>query len=215
MAEQAAHNVVNGTQSTGLPEPVDAPDNTPKLNFVGGGKESNEAAEPATSRNGLSAGNNDHSSDDLASQTSMPKDFPVEMLDVRWSLSHVATTAYINQATSSPLQVNGITTDETTQSAAQTEDVDSNRIATVEDPSAQDVAVVDGSYTDTDWRRRDSSDPARPSLMRERSNSIRKPTSFKAVSVTKNFLAKTGTGTTAPPKSGGERGQHGLKKVSW
>ena len=39
-----------------------------------------------------------------------------------------------------------------------------------------------------------------------RSNSIKKPTSFKAVSVTKNFLAKAGTASTPNVKVNGDKG---------
>ena len=39
-----------------------------------------------------------------------------------------------------------------------------------------------------------------------RSNSVKKPASFKAVSVTKNFLAKAANGTPQPSKLGGEKG---------
>ena len=37
-----------------------------------------------------------------------------------------------------------------------------------------------------------------------RSNSVKKPTTFKAVSVTKNFLAKAGTPSAAAAKTNGE-----------
>jgi len=39
-----------------------------------------------------------------------------------------------------------------------------------------------------------------------RSNSVKKPTSFKAVSVTKNFLAKAGTAVTPNTKVNGDKG---------
>lgn len=41
-----------------------------------------------------------------------------------------------------------------------------------------------------------------------RSNSVKKPTTFKAVSVTKNFLAKAGAPPTPSPKVNGEPGEH-------
>ena len=40
-----------------------------------------------------------------------------------------------------------------------------------------------------------------------RSNSVKKPTSFKAVSVTKNFLAKAGTPATPNAKINGDTGK--------
>ena len=38
MADTAAHNVVNGTQSVGDSTPTDAPQNTPTTNRAGGGE---------------------------------------------------------------------------------------------------------------------------------------------------------------------------------
>lgn len=40
-----------------------------------------------------------------------------------------------------------------------------------------------------------------------RSNSVKKPTTFKAVSVTKNFLAKAGTPSAPTAKANGETGK--------
>lgn len=40
-----------------------------------------------------------------------------------------------------------------------------------------------------------------------RSNSVKKPTAFKAVSVTKNFLAKAGTTSTPNAKVNGDKGK--------
>ena len=40
-----------------------------------------------------------------------------------------------------------------------------------------------------------------------RSNSVKKPTSFKPLSVTKNFLAKAGTPTAAAAKTNGDSGK--------
>lgn len=42
-----------------------------------------------------------------------------------------------------------------------------------------------------------------------RSNSVKKPTSFKAVSVTKNFLAKAGTTATPNAKVNGDKSAYG------
>ena len=41
-----------------------------------------------------------------------------------------------------------------------------------------------------------------------RSNSVKKPAAFKAVSVTKNFLAKAGTPPAASTKPNGENSRH-------
>lgn len=65
-----------------------------------------------------------------------------------------------------------------------------------------------GSDTDTggpvksDQASKDGSDAPHHA----RSNSIKKPTTFKAVSVTKNFLAKAGTPTAPAAKTNGDNG---------
>jgi hypothetical protein len=61
------------------------------------------------------------------------------------------------------------------------------------------VADASGG-SDTDSSR---VDPAKGHL---RSNSVKKPASFKAVSVTRNFLAKAAAGSIPSSKLGGEKG---------
>ncbi len=66
-----------------------------------------------------------------------------------------------------------------------------------------------GSDTDTggplkaDAASKDESDTPHHA----RSNSVKKPTTFKAVSVTKNFLAKAGTPTAPAAKTNGDNGE--------
>lgn len=67
-------------------------------------------------------------------------------------------------------------------------------------------ALADGSgSSDTDTSRVDHSENHRNGVVQHsRSASIKKPVSFKSVSVTKNFLAKTAT--AAPTLRGGDKG---------
>jgi len=70
--------------------------------------------------------------------------------------------------------------------------------------------VVDGSIEeDTESTKpfdpEDAGKDASETPHHARSNSVKKPTSFKAVSVTKNFLAKAGT-TTPNAKVNGDKG---------
>jgi len=60
-----------------------------------------------------------------------------------------------------------------------------------------------GGHLRSDSVTKDGSD----SQHHARSNSVKKPTTFKAVSVTKNFLAKAGTPTTPAAKVNGENGE--------
>lgn len=67
-------------------------------------------------------------------------------------------------------------------------------------------AFVDGSgSSDTDTSRGDNLETHRNGIVQHsRSASIKKPFSFKSVSVTKNFLAKTAT--AAPTLRGSDKG---------
>ncbi|KAL8944331.1 MAG: hypothetical protein Q9216_000516 [Gyalolechia sp. 2 TL-2023] len=71
--------------------------------------------------------------------------------------------------------------------------------------SAEQTAIDGSVGSDTDTSRPLTSDPASKYLPEgphhARSNSVKKPATFKAVSVTKNFLAKAGT-TAAPAVKG-------------
>ena len=78
------------------------------------------------------------------------------------------------------------------------------------DASAEQIAVDGSIGSDTDTggptqsevTRKDESDTKHHA----RSNSVKKPAIFKAVSVTKNFLAKAGTPTTSATKTNGDNG---------
>lgn len=82
------------------------------------------------------------------------------------------------------------------------------------DASADQIAVDSsvGSNTDTEGPSKSEVTPkdGQDQLTNKhhvRSDSIKKPTTFKAVSVTKNFLAKAGTPTAAAPKTNGDNGR--------
>ena len=83
--------------------------------------------------------------------------------------------------------------------------------------------VVDGSIgSDTETTKvLNPEDPGKDALEgphHARSNSVKKPTTFKAVSVTKNFLAKAGTAPTPNAKVNGDKGsrvQSVDTKICW
>lgn len=86
---------------------------------------------------------------------------------------------------------------------------DGHERETAEVPAEQ--AGVDGSAgSDTETTRTlvsDTPDKDAPDDKHHaRSNSVKKPTTFKAVSVTKNFLAKAGTTSTPAAKVNGDKG---------
>lgn len=81
---------------------------------------------------------------------------------------------------------------------------------TTEEGTSQN-AGLDGSVgSDTDTSKAEPADPTgkinADGKHHARSGSVKKPTTFKAVSVTKNFLAKAGTGSTSASKAGGDKG---------
>ena len=81
---------------------------------------------------------------------------------------------------------------------------------TTEEGTAQN-AGLDGSVgSDTDTSKAEPADLTgkynTDGKHHARSGSVKKPTTFKAVSVTKNFLAKAGTGSASASKTGGDKG---------
>ncbi len=78
------------------------------------------------------------------------------------------------------------------------------------DAPAEQIAVDGSVGSDTDTgglppseaTSKDDSDTKH----HPRSNSVKKPATFKAVSVTKNFLAKAGTPTASAAKTNGDNG---------
>ena len=77
------------------------------------------------------------------------------------------------------------------------------------DAPAEQVAIDGSVGSDTDTGgplRSEAFKDESDSKHHVRSNSVKKPISFKAVSVTKNFLAKAGTPTATTPKTNGDNG---------
>ena len=88
---------------------------------------------------------------------------------------------------------------------------------TAETPAEQ-IAIDGSAGSDTDTGGPLKQDPISKDESdvphHARSNSVKKPTTFKAVSVTKNFLAKAGT-PTAPAKTNGDNGNKRRIDVRW
>ena len=80
-----------------------------------------------------------------------------------------------------------------------------------EELSAKEAAIVDGSVgSDTDTSKLDTLEVSTKGLgdgqEQIRPYAVKKSTTFKPVSITKNFLAKAGTASTPPSQSGSEKG---------
>lgn len=82
---------------------------------------------------------------------------------------------------------------------------------TTEEGTAQSAGLEGSVGSDTDTSKAEPADPNGKDNVdgkhHARSGSVKKPTVFKAVSVTKNFLAKAGTGSTSASKAGGDKGK--------
>ena len=78
------------------------------------------------------------------------------------------------------------------------------------DAPAEQIAIDGSIGSDTDTggplQSEDASKDESDTKHHARSNSVKKPATFKAVSVTKNFLAKAGTPTASAVKINGENG---------
>lgn len=87
------------------------------------------------------------------------------------------------------------------------------------DAPAEQIAVDGSVGSDTDIGVRPRSDSiAKDDSEHQhhaRSNSVKKPALFKAVSVTKNFLAKAGTPAVPNTKINGESGMHVYERKSF
>ena len=93
----------------------------------------------------------------------------------------------------------------------QTDGTESEALSGREDILEQPSQAEISGGSDTDTSRQDTTraadKDAHDSSRHVRSNSLKKPASFKAVSVTKNFLAKAVAGSVPPLKLGGEKGR--------
>ena len=86
-----------------------------------------------------------------------------------------------------------------------------------EDGTAQNAGLDSSVGSDTDTSKAEAADligkDNADGKHHVRSGSVKKPTTFKAVSVTKNFLAKAGTGSTIASKAGGDKGSWAISAL--
>lgn len=82
------------------------------------------------------------------------------------------------------------------------QDANSPRDGLAENGSTADYSVDHSVHSDTDGSRADSLEQKKEGNHHVRTNSVKKPTTFSKVSVTKQFMAKTTTPVPQPPKIG-------------
>lgn len=202
MAEQISQNVVNEAQSMGDPSPIDVSASSTQPSGAGG-----EALPENSNANPRSSNEQAFSTNEIASAAP----------DVESSVVTDTESSKLQDANSTAAQATGSADD--LKSAPVNSERKSSDQAGLENAAehltngdtASHVASEDGQISsipehgvgsDTDISRPGSVDPSKEDATRhERSNSIKKPASFKSVSVTKSFLAKA-AGTPVPTKTG-------------
>ncbi|KAF2265776.1 hypothetical protein CC78DRAFT_578945 [Lojkania enalia] len=190
MAEQSTHDVVKQAQSMGGPSPIDDPATTTN-HFAGDG----DAPSGPTNANRK----------------------PTEALLTTSTNATSTDTAQVDDAGAANKGGGELSTDSVTRSrdlkqpdivAKDTKEQlvngDTADHSASEDISSHHALGDVSGGSDTDISRPGSVDPAKERNGGHlRSNSLKKPTSFKSVSVTKNFLAKSAVST--PPARPGEK----------
>lgn len=179
MADQTAHHVVNSDRSTADSLSVDAHGNQFRSDSAASGAGPSQTPIIAT-----------HA----------PLDAPKhDAIDRNIASSSVGSPAAIsNDSISNPQKSAGDATSALNQPL---NGVSSLSVQRGHDgsTSTEDVLNAENVGSDTDTSRTGSLDQSKDENRHLRSNSVKKPISFKPVSVTKTFLAKTVGSTTTPP----------------
>ncbi|KAJ9644729.1 hypothetical protein H2199_003692 [Coniosporium tulheliwenetii] len=209
MAEQITRDVVNEAQSMGDPSPIDAPATTTTISSAGNGQAAPEAAniEPKTSDEPLQSPPHAPIIEaPPADDTLLPENVQVDDVERGGEgvSSHEDVPTDVQNAApdgvqSQPPEASDGVADELVNG-------DSGDYLAPDDGTRELAAAETSGGSDTEASRADSTDPTSEGPRRHlRSNSVKKPTSFKPVSVTKNFLAKSGASTPSarPTDRGG------------
>ncbi|KAF2204685.1 hypothetical protein GQ43DRAFT_136652 [Delitschia confertaspora ATCC 74209] len=190
MAEQITQDVVKEAQSMGYHSPID---------------------DTATNTK-TSAGDGETPTGSATADSNHPKSVPTTSETAPNTVaSQVDGTSVLNKLDEDTVPTPKTESDKQPQSSAAPKGTkeelvngDSGEHSAAEDALPQASAEVSGA-SDTDISRPGSVDPAKARPASHlRSNSLKKPTSFKSVSVTKNFLAKSAVST--PSSRPGDKG---------
>ncbi|MCJ1305264.1 hypothetical protein MMC08_008078, partial [Hypocenomyce scalaris] len=192
MAEQSPRDVVNQAQSVGNPAPTDvSADNTTDLAATAAvaaipSLTKFETPLESTTQDTTVVEDDQGTLDNSGNDTSLtPESLKVHESEADGNTTISATSPKVNGVDYINEQPElDATEDGTPQHAGLDGSVGSDTDTSKADPTGKDNA--EGKH-------------------HTRSNSVKKPTMFKAVSVTKNFLAKAATGSTPTSKAGGEK----------
>ena len=202
MAEQIGHNVVDNIESTSGSPLVDVAANQANPESAGYGTNDQDFLETRTSDPQPSQPVNDDATDFNAQTSSAIAGIQATDAGAEPSAGEAPGEAFETPASTPELT----TADKSTIDAAQLVNGIHDPTATG-DGSADDANVPEGSVdvslnSDAEGSRGDASEIQRDEKHHTRTNSVKKPTTFSKVSVTKNFLAKSATPTPTVVKIG-------------
>ncbi|KAA6409274.1 MAG: hypothetical protein FRX48_06827 [Lasallia pustulata] len=193
MAEQSPRDVVNQAQSVGDPAPTDVSANTTTDSATSAAA----AATPAPTKTETSSDSTPRDST-AVEENSGSVNSGVESSTTPEGLAHEIDADGDTTASATSPKVNGV------NYTSENPELDPT-----EDGTAQNAGLDSSVGSDTDTSKAEAADligkDNADGKHHVRSGSAKKPTTFKAVSVTKNFLAKAGTGSTTASKAGGDK----------
>ena len=202
MAEQISHNVVNNTESTSGQPLVDVAANQATLASAEYGSFDQNIPETTTDALQTSQSINEHATDSNALTSHALLGSEAVDSVVEPSAGDTADSAARVLADPSELQTADKGTADPSQLVNGIHDPMSAGEGLAEDPNLPEGSLDVSLNSDTEGSRGDASELKKDEKHHTRSNSVKKPTTFSKVSVTKNFLAKSATATPTPPKPG-------------
>ncbi|KAI9667981.1 MAG: hypothetical protein M1821_000801 [Bathelium mastoideum] len=201
MAQQISHDVVDQSQSMGDSSLVDVNANQTISNIAGNGKTTSDAQYP-NSNEPLRSQTNAAPADSLRASSAEPL--------TNGTISHEAPNSDLTEAiASNPVDMSKPAEPDSSTLG------DTGEPLGIDETAVQAQAVDASGGSDTDTSKAESIEQRDQSTSGHvRSNSVKKPISFKTVSVTKNFLAKSAVVGHAAKAAGDKTSQGGALNES-
>ncbi|KAI9731381.1 MAG: hypothetical protein M1834_005286 [Cirrosporium novae-zelandiae] len=197
MAEQSVHDVVNQAQSVGDHSPSDVTATTSTTSAVKG--DENAEDNKITAHISKSSKALDDLGDHITATEHQADDLDQRGRS-RGNQAAVSFSISVHEFALILQLKQGQTSIEISETPSASPDLNSTKLDHLSDDSHLHHLEISGG-SDTDTSRATSQD-ANGSSRHSRTNSVRKPTSFKSVSVTKSFLAKTAAASSASKVNG-------------
>lgn len=196
MAEQVSHNVVNGPESASASALADAA--------------ANEAPTAVAEHGTDTSPNTESNPPNIATSMSTDVTTPNEpVISDRSAETATLSAAKPSAGETADKGVASVLAPSPPQAAAQTvvdggEHLDTLSVGegVADDGSTADLSADHSAHSDTDGSRGDAAEHLKDGNNHVRTNSVKRPTTFSKVSVTKAFMAKSATPTPVPSKLG-------------